>query len=179
MTHSNSLALATFPEWSLRRQLLVWRHMHKGESVIGQVFIAPDGQQFEVTDRLFWRQAGRKRRSVSLVWRSACRLCSAPYTFNAPYNAGRLVRTCEAHRGKSAAARRTPLRDLVLAELEAIRLLGSASHESVIASCIARLPRGHGRDRRRFRVIRCLQSLIDDNSLPDWLDVTSDTFVCN
>ncbi|MDE2104050.1 MAG: hypothetical protein KGL39_42830 [Patescibacteria group bacterium] len=171
-------ALALFPDWSLANHLEAWRKLHKGKSVIGQTFIAPDGQAFKVTGRLFWRYAGRKRPAISIVWQSACRLCGQPYTFNTPWHSGHLVRTCKAHRGKSKAQCKTPLRDLVTRELDAARLAGSISHESLIAACVAQMARGIGQDTRRTRIVRALQAMIDSGALPQGVTMQEDSFIC-
>lgn len=172
---------ALFPQWGLKHHLQAWRIASKGKRIdTGAAFIAPDGQRFVVVKRLYTRRVGRKRADVSLQWQSECTLCGAPYQFYMPWHTSRLVRTCPAHRGKSKPQRRTPLRDAVLAELEALQLAGgSVSHESLIAACVERLPRGNGRDTRRQRIVRCLQELIDTGALPVGIAVTDESFMCN
>lgn len=175
--------LATaFPLWGLKHHLQAWRFEHKRKLIPdGAAFTAPDGQRFVVAGRRFFRRIGRKRPVIHIVWQSSCRICAAPYTFNVPFRAASLVRTCEAHRGASGALRRSPLRDAVLGELDAAALLGGASHEAIIARCIARLapcPVGQ-RDTRRQRVVRCLQELVDTGALPVGITVTDDSFACN
>lgn len=175
----NPIAQA-FPDWGLKHHLEAWRHAHKKKRIgKGAIFLAPDGQRFEVTGRMFWRYAGSKRPAISLVWQSACRVCGVPYSFNMPYHARRMVRTCPAHRGKSMTQRKTPLRDLVTRELDAARLAGSITHQALIAACVAQMPRGQGQDTRRTRIIRALQAMVDNGTLPAGVTMTSDSFVCN
>ena len=181
MTRPPPLAQA-FPQWGLRHHLKAWRMAHKRKRIEpGASFIAPDGQGFTVTGKMFWRYAGRKRPAISLVWQSRCAICGKPYTFNQPFNSGCLVRTCPAHRGEAKPLHRTPLRDIVLSELESLALLGSAPHGAIIDACAARLaaPKPGQRDTRRQRVVRCLQELVDKRALPEGVTLTDESFICN
>jgi hypothetical protein len=174
----NQPSLALFPNWPLRLHLAAWRKQHKGDDLTGKRFVAPDGQAFRVTGKMFWRlNPRRKRPAVSLVWQSRCKVCDAPYTFNKLMGAPSLIRTCPSHR-RQATRHRSPLRDLVTGELEALVLAGaSATHEAFIARCVARVaPPRSGRDTRRQRVVRVCQELIDNRQLPQGIRATGDAF---
>lgn len=160
-----------FPDWPLHMHLMAWRKRHKGQRIAaGTPFLAPDGQCFTVTGRLFWRYAGSKRPSISLVWQSHCQVCAVSYTFNKPYHTRNLVRTCPAHRGQ--AAKRivppTKLQALILTTLNdpAWQLIGKLDYETLFAHCAVQLPRGAGRDTRRQRIVRAAQQLIDKGAWP-------------
>lgn len=168
-----------FPDWPLKHHLRAWWHQRKKQPIEkGDMFTAPDGQRFKVIGKKFWRYANRKKPKVSIIWESRCKLCGERYSFNVPTNARSLVRTCEAHRRTGKPSHKSPLRDSVLATLEALSMTHDAiSHDSTIAACIAALPRGTGRDTRRQRVVRCLQELIDKRELPDGVTVGELQFV--
>lgn len=181
MDNPRNITALAFPDWPLHKHLEAWRYLHKGERVeAGTQFLAPDGQLFTVTGRMFWRYAGSKRPSISLVWQSACKLCGTSYTFNKPYHTRNLVRTCKAHRGKAKPMphkRHSPVTDLVLAEINRLsRSVPRIDHETFIAQCIAAMPKPEGRDTRRQHIIRALQALIDNGKLPCATDETDLVF---
>lgn len=165
------IRISAFPDWSLAMHLEAWRKSYKGKRIkAGTPFLAPDGQLFVVTGRLFWRRSGKKRPDISLIWQSCCQLCQAPYTFNVPYHATRMVRTCTKHRGKAPRAKKayTPTQSLILATLidPALQLLGMIDHESFIAQCAAQMSYVGGRDTRKQRARQAMQALIDKGAWP-------------
>lgn len=162
---------AAFAEWPLWAHLEAWRRSYKGKRIgAGTPFLAPDGQLFIVTGRMFWRYAGSKRPAISLVWSSTCQVCQSAYTFNKPYHTRNLVRTCPSHRGKAHRAPKplSRLQFTILATLDdpALRLIGKVDYESFYAMCAAQMPKPAGRDTRRQHVVRATQALIDRGLWP-------------
>ena len=159
----------------------------KGYPLIGTRLTLPGGQIYVFKGKLHWNYAtGQKR--VSYQWESHCAVCYQRYSFNVPSYADSLVRTCSDHRGQMPRARkpqtdkpklckRTPLRDIITAQLAAASLVAaSIPHEDLTALCVAHMPRGASkRDTRAQRIREALQGMIDSATLP--CSATADSFV--
>jgi len=166
---------------SVEQTLAVFKRANKGKGLPepGAVLILPGGQDFIFQRKMHWKYRTGEHR-VSWVWRSRCRDCGALYEFNSPDYASALVRTCPLHRNPGKrytrpkpeptppAPRESPLRDLVMATIDAQSLVRdySMSLSELVDICVAQVPpcENARRDTRRQTATRALRQIA---AMPD------------
>lgn len=176
IVYTNRMAMAAF-------------NRKRGVPKDGAQLILPDiGQVHTVVGKMFWKYRVRKPFvNASIIYQSRCAACGEEYTYNVPFHAPRLVRTCPDHRGKWRSpqyarekAHPKPFRNKVAALLLAtLKHAKKSAHKDIVISLSQPLtkPNDPRPDAVRYNVRRALQSMIDDKALPPHVRVTATHFI--
>lgn len=185
-----TLALRLFPGWGIGQHCKAWRRKHKRKVRKGLQIALPNPVQiFTVTGIMHF---GPKAKPVmtDFHFTSHCALCGEPYAFKVPSRFTGLIRTCPAHRGQKPRADKRPLKPpsqrlgvVQAATLGELALAAQAGLPVATSDMVARIaarlePAAPGkRDTRRQRIVRCIESMLADDTLPDGITLDGMQFV--